>query len=175
LLTSSPALIDLVVMDYLVRKFPHANSGQLSWARSRAVCGPTLAFIAIRKLKLHKLLLINNVELSIAISRYVPILEDLCATEIVTKGWKHDPPKALSDALESTLGAVLVDMAWNYDRASAVVHYVLEEVLEVLTPDLPKDPVSELMTWVAKSGCHHIRFQYALLCYLPWAVTDTEL
>jgi endoribonuclease Dicer len=153
------ALIDLVVMDYLVRKFPHANSGQLSWARSRAVCAPALAFVAVQKLKIHKLLLINNVELSIAMARYIPILEELTAAEIVTKGWKHDPPKALSDALESTLGAVLVDCAWSYDLAAAVTEYVLEDILEVLTPDLPKDPVSELMTWIAKAGCREVRFQ----------------
>jgi endoribonuclease Dicer len=153
------ALIDVVVMDYLYRKFPKANSGQLSWARSRAVCGPALAYVAVRKLKLHKLILVNNVELSMAISRYVPLLEELSDNEIINRGWKHDPPKALSDVLESVLGAILVDSAWNYDIAASVTQYVLEDILEVLTPNLPKDPVSELMTWVAKAGCKHIRFQ----------------
>jgi endoribonuclease Dicer len=113
----------------------------------------------VRKLKLHKLILVNNVELSMAISRYVPLLEELSDNEIINRGWKHDPPKALSDVLESVLGAILVDSAWNYDIAASVTQYVLEDILEVLTPNLPKDPVSELMTWVAKAGCKHIRFQ----------------
>jgi endoribonuclease Dicer len=116
----------------------------------------------VNRLQLHKLLLVNNVELSIAIGRYVPILEDLSMTEILHKGWKHDPPKALSDVLESVLGAVLVDSAYNLDITAAVVEYVFKDVLEVLSPDLPKDPMSELMTWVAKAGCQQVRFKYVL-------------
>ena len=92
------ALIDLVVMNYLFKKFPRATSGQLSWARSRAVCSPALASVAVNRLGLHRMLLINNVELSIAISKYVPILEETSNEDIILNGWKHDPPKAISDA-----------------------------------------------------------------------------
>ena len=69
LLTVCIALLDLVVMRYLYNKFPTATSGQLSWARSRAVCAPALASVAVNVLGLHKPLLINNVELSMAIGK----------------------------------------------------------------------------------------------------------
>ncbi|KAL6308704.1 hypothetical protein BKA93DRAFT_725516 [Sparassis latifolia] len=153
------ALIDLVVMQYLFDKFPQATSGQLSWARSRAVCAPSLASVAVKRLGLHKLLLVNNVELSIAISKYVPVLEEISGADMINNAWKQDPPKAISDVLESVLGAVLVDTDWNFEKAAAITETVLEELLVVLSPDLPRDPVSELMVWVAQSGCRKISFR----------------
>ncbi|TBU24821.1 hypothetical protein BD309DRAFT_1080474 [Dichomitus squalens] len=152
------AFIDMVVTEYLYRKFPSATSGQLSWARSRAVCGPAFASIAVKRLGLHKILLINNVELSMAISKHVPILEEITDEEIIINGWKHDPPKALSDVLESVLGALFVDCDYNYDKAAAITEMVLGDLLAALRPDLPKDPVTELMVWVAQSGCRCISF-----------------
>ncbi|KZT24079.1 P-loop containing nucleoside triphosphate hydrolase protein [Neolentinus lepideus HHB14362 ss-1] len=155
------ALIDLVVMHYLFRKFPQATSGQLSWARSRAVCAPALASVAVKKLSLHQILLVNNVELSMAISKYVPVLEETTPENIVNHGWKHDPPKALSDVLESVMGAILVDSAYDYDRASVIAEAVMQDVLEVLSPDLPRDPVSELMISTARAGCRKMSYRKA--------------
>jgi len=157
------ALIDIVVMKYLFDKFPQATSGQLSWARSRCVCAPALAAVAIKRLGMHKSALINNVALSSAINRYVPVMEAITFQDIVDKGWKHDPPKAISDVMESILGAVLVDSAWNFDVAAAVTEFVLSDVLEVLTPTLRKDPVSDLMIWTSCSGCRRITFQKSQL------------
>ncbi|THG95342.1 hypothetical protein EW026_g6294 [Hermanssonia centrifuga] len=153
------ALIDLVVMRYLYNKFPEANSGQLSWARSRSVCAPALASVAVNHLGLHKMLLVNNVELSIAIGKYIPILESTSSEEIIRNGWKHDPPKAISDVLESVLGAVFVDMNFDFEKAAVIVESVLQDLLVVLSPDMPRDPVSELMVWSAKAGCRKITFR----------------
>lgn len=146
-------------MKYLIHKFPKATSGQLSWARSRAVCAPALAAVAIKRLKMHKSALINNVGLSSAISRYVSVLEATSFQDIVDKGWKHEPPKAISDVLESIVAAVLVDSAYNYEMAESVTEYVMSDILEILTPTLRKDPVSDLMIWTAGSGCRRIAFK----------------
>lgn len=148
-------------MRYLYRKFPHATSGQLSWARSRAVCAPALASVAIKSLSLHKILLVNNVELSMAISRHIPILTKISNEDIIVNGWKQDPPKAISDVLESVLGAVLVDSDYDFERACSVAEITLQPLLEVLTPNLPRDPVSELMIWAAQSGCRKISYRSA--------------
>lgn len=147
------------MLKYLFDKFPNANSGELSWARSRAVCAPALASIAIKRLDMHKTILINNVGLSSAISRYVPVLEELTFEDIVHKGWKHDPPKAISDVLESIVGAVLVDSGYNYELTVAVTEILLEDLLCVLTPSLQKDPISDLMIWTSVSGCRRIAFR----------------
>ncbi|KAH8100190.1 hypothetical protein BXZ70DRAFT_174315 [Cristinia sonorae] len=153
------ALVDLVTMRYLYNKFPNATSGQLSWARSRAVCAPALASVAIKRLALHKMVLINNVELSIAISRYVPVLEEAASIDIIHNGWKQDPPKAISDVLESVLGAVLVDCGWDIEKAGVITENVLSDLLTVLSPNMPRDPVSDLMVWTAQSGCQKISFR----------------
>jgi endoribonuclease Dicer len=159
MLTWNLAVIDLVVMSHLFERFPAATSGQLSAARSRAVCGPTLASVAVNRLGLHKHLLINNVELSTAITRHIPLLETLSPEDAILKGWKYDPPKALSDVLESLVGAVLVDSAYNFEKTASVVEVVMSDVLAVLTTTLPRDPVSELMIWAATEGCKRIAFQ----------------
>ncbi|KAI0792736.1 hypothetical protein C8Q75DRAFT_579347 [Abortiporus biennis] len=152
------ALADLVVLSYLYRKFPKAAPGQLSWARSRAVCAPALALVAVKHLGLHRMMLVNNVELSMAISNHVPVLEQLSFEDIVHDGWKHDPPKALSDVLEGVLGAVLVDCNFDFEKASVVTENILRDLLEVLTPDLPRDPISSLMVWSQQAGCQKIHF-----------------
>lgn len=96
-------------MRYLFAKFPAANSGELSWARSRAVCSPALAWVAVQKLGIQRTMLINNQELSHSISHYVPVLLATSSKEIIHKGWKYEPPKVLSDVFESIIGAILVD------------------------------------------------------------------
>jgi len=50
-------------------------------------------------------------------------MEAITFQDIVDKGWKHDPPKAISDVMESILGAVLVDSAWNFDVAATVTEF----------------------------------------------------
>lgn len=149
------------MVNYLYKKFRTATSGQLSWARSRTVCAPALAYVAVNLLGLHKMLLVNNVELSIAISKYVPILQGLSPQDIIFDGWKLDPPKAISDVMESILGAMLIDMEYNYEKAEALAELVLKDLLDVLSPEMPRDPVSELMVWSAKAGCRKISFRYA--------------
>lgn len=103
-------------------------------------------------------MLINRVDLSEAINRYVPLLQATTGEEIVKRGWRYDPPKAISDVFESVMGAVLVDSAFNYERAAAVVEHVMEDVLLVLSPSLSLDPISELVTWLASSGCTKVSF-----------------
>ncbi|TRM59881.1 hypothetical protein BD626DRAFT_606328 [Schizophyllum amplum] len=147
------AVINLVVVEYLYRRFPHANSDQLTVPRARAVCNQGLSALSVKHLQLHKSLLVNNTELSMAIARHVPILEHMPYEEVLSKGWKLDPPKVLSDVFESVIGAVFVDSGYDYDRTAAVVEQAMESLLELLSPAMPRDPVSELLIWVGKSDC----------------------
>jgi hypothetical protein len=111
-------------------------------------------------------LLTNNVELSFAISRYVPLLEAVSGEDIVTSGWKYDPPKVLSDVLESVLGAILVDSAYNFEKVESVIEFVLGDILAALSPSLREDPVSDLIKWMARSGCRDISFRWVIR-YIP--------
>lgn len=157
---TSPAIIELVVTKYLFDKFPSATSQQLSRPRATAICSPTLAYLTVKRLGLHKMMLINSMDLSHALNVYVPLLEGLSGEEVVKAWWKLDPPKALSDVFESIIGAVLVDSGYDYEKTAAVVEYVMDDVLEALSPAAQMDPVSELTEWMAGSGCRSLRFEY---------------
>ncbi len=117
------------------------------------MCAAALAFLAVKHLGLHRLALINNVDLSMAIDDVVPTLEGLAPGDILAHGWKYHPPKALSDFFESVMGAVLVDSGFVYERAAAVAEGVMACLLDEVSPSLKQDPVTELHHWVAKVGC----------------------
>jgi endoribonuclease Dicer len=153
------ALLDLVVIKYLYDKFPGVTSHQLALPRTKAICAPALASLAVRRLGLHKIMLINCVDLTEEIERYVPLLQATSGEEMIKRGWRYDPPKALSDVFESVMGAVLVDSGYNYERAAVIVEYVMQDVLVALSPSVSRDPVSELMEWAAGSGCTVITFR----------------
>ncbi|KAF8158731.1 type III restriction enzyme [Pholiota molesta] len=153
------AILDLVVVKYLYDKYPEATSHQLALPRTKAICAATLANIAVRKLGLHNRMLLNNLDLNVAIEHYAPILAGVSGAEIVRSGWKFDPPKALT---------VLVDSGYDYDKTASIVEYVMDDVLEALSPDIAKDPVSEVMEWVAKSGCRQLAFKTELKTTERW-------
>ena len=147
------ALLDIVVVDYLYKRFPQASSAQLHMPKATVVCASALAFLAIKYLKAHTVALINNVELSMAIDEAVPVLEDLSPEDIVSHGWKYHPPKAISDLFESVMGAVLIDSGYDYERTAAVVEYVMRDLLALVSPAVKRDPITEMHQWVAKAGC----------------------
>jgi len=153
------ALLDLVVMSFLFEKYPSATSGQLTLARSRAVCAPTLATIGVKRLSLHQHILANNVALGKAMAKAVPVHLKMSYEEIVLEGWKYDPPKAMSDLVESIFGAILVDSGYDYERTQGVIERVMEPILNLLRPNLPRDPTSELMLSLARKGCRRAKFE----------------
>ncbi|KAF5386991.1 hypothetical protein D9615_001961 [Tricholomella constricta] len=153
------ALLDLVVVKYLYDKFPNATSHELALPKAKAVCAPALASVAVKRLGLHKIMLINRLDLTEAINAYVPLLESSSGQEIVERGWKYDPPKALSDVFESVMGAVLVDSAYNYEKAATVAEHVMEDILLALSPSVSRDPVSTLVEWIASVGCKRLSIE----------------
>ena len=157
------ALIELVVMRHLYRRFPKANSGDLTTAKGRLVRNSALASLAVKKLELHKVILLNNATLSTAIWSYAKLLQETSYAEIVINGWKYEPPKALGDVFESVMGAVFVDSGHNFEKFSVIVEMIMEELLNEIKMDLPLDPVSNLMIWMSKNGCRRVNFQYVSL------------
>ncbi|KAF8520186.1 hypothetical protein BU17DRAFT_46941 [Hysterangium stoloniferum] len=153
------ALIDLVVLEYLYKKFPHATSGQLTWAKSRAVWAPALTIIAIKQLELHKYLLSSNVELEMAIKKTALQHIGFGYEHIVLEGWRYELPKAISDIMESLCGAMLIDSGYDYEGVRAIIERLMMPILEVLRPNLPRDPTSELLLALAQQGCQRAKFQ----------------
>lgn len=155
------AVLSLAIMEHLYDRFEEATSYQLSLIRSKLVCNVALAWVAVKRLQLHKVILANSVSLNMAIDQYVPVLEAASAGDIIKTGWRYDPPKALSDVLESLLGAVYVDSAYNYEKTGAALLLVMEDLLDVVDLGVGEDPVSRLVRWTAGQGCHKVVIKYA--------------
>jgi endoribonuclease Dicer len=147
------AILDLVVVHYLYNKYPDAASEQLALPRTKAVCAQALAYLAVTKLELHRVVLINNLDLSKAIDSYVPHLQEASPQTIINTGWKFDPPKVLSDVFESVVGAVLIDTGYNYEKTTGIVEHIMEDILGILSPAVRLDPISTLVQWIAGSKC----------------------
>ncbi|KAF9068359.1 hypothetical protein BDP27DRAFT_1266587, partial [Rhodocollybia butyracea] len=147
------AILNLVVVHYLYNKYPGAASEQLALPRTKAVCAQALAYLAVRKLELHRVVLINNFDLSRAIDSYVPHLQEASPQTIINTGWKFDPPKVLSDVFESIVGAVLIDSGYNYEKTAGIVEGVMEDILDILSPAVRLDPISTLVQWIAAFKC----------------------
>ena len=159
----SLALIELVIMRHLYHRFPKATSGDLTTAKGRLVRNAALASVAVKKLELHKVMLLNNAGLNTAIWSSAKLLQETSYADIVVNGWKYEPPKALGDVFESVMGAVFVDSGHNFEKFSVIVEMIMEELLNEIAMDLPLDPVSNLMIWMSKNGCRRVNFQYVLL------------
>ena len=143
-----------------------ATSHELALPRTKAVCAPALAFLAIKKLGLHKVILVNQPDLIEAVNAYVPLFQATSGEEIITRGWRYDPPKVLSDVFESVMGAVLIDSGYNYEKTAAVVEHIMEDILTPLSPSVRRDPVSDLVEWMASMGCIKVAFEYVRSFYL---------
>jgi len=157
------ALIELVIMRHLYHRFPKATSGDLTTAKGRLVRNAALASVAVKKLEIHKVILLNNASLNAAIWSSAKLLQETSYADIVVNGWKYEPPKALGDVFESVMGAVFVDSGHNFEKFSVIVEMIMEELLNEIGTDLPLDPVSNLMIWMSKNGCRRVNFQYVLL------------
>ncbi|THH08707.1 hypothetical protein EW145_g2529 [Phellinidium pouzarii] len=146
------AVIELIVTSFLYRKFPEANSGQLTRTRSRAICNATLAALAVKRLSLHKYLLANNVTLSKDIAREVDNLSKHSYEAVAINSWSFDPPKVLGDIFESVMGAMFVDNGFDYAHVAPIIERIMENVLNILNLDMPDNPVGQLSEWIAKAG-----------------------
>ncbi|KAM6500954.1 type III restriction enzyme [Amanita muscaria] len=153
------AVLSLAIMEHLFTRFNEATPHQLSVLRSKVVCNVALAWAAVKRLELQNILLANSVNLNIAISECVPVLEATSAEDIVRNGWRYHPPKALSDVVESVIGAILVDSGYDYDKTATIVLLVMQDLLAVLDLDEVENPVSKLLDWSASQGCRGVKFR----------------
>ncbi|KAG8919295.1 Dicer-like protein 1 [Tulasnella sp. 418] len=153
------ALVEQFFTHHLFHKYPLAPPGKLTNARCRAVCNTTLAAVAIKRLSLDKTILHSSATLSEAMAEAREILENIPYKDIVRNTWKYSPPKALGDLTESILGAVFVDSHYDLGLMYTVLERVVGEVLMEVHPNVPEDPVSELMIYVSRHGCTKVKIQ----------------
>ncbi|KAF8610458.1 hypothetical protein BDV93DRAFT_430981 [Ceratobasidium sp. AG-I] len=146
------SLVDLYVLRYMYLKFEKMTPGQMTWARSRLVNATTFGKLGVG-LGLHKYMLTHSVALQKAMTSFATEVTDISFEEILVSCWKIDAPKAISDVFESIFGAIFVDSRFNLELTFGILDRVMSEIMKYISPDMPGDPTSELIRWVAAQGC----------------------
>lgn len=133
-------------------KFDKMTPGQMTWARSRLVNATTFGKLGVG-LGLHKCMLTHSAALQKAMASFAVEVADISFEEILVSCWKIDAPKAISDVFESIFGAIFVDSSFNLELTFEILNRVMSDILKYISPDMPGDPTSELVRWVASQGC----------------------
>ncbi len=116
-------VLSLIISEYLMKRYPNENEGDLSKRHAALVSGETLAEIAL-KVGIDKVLRLSSGE------------ENL--------GGKNNK-RNLENSLEALVGAIYLDS--DYEHTKEFVFKFWQEFLEKnIMP--PKDPVSELQEFV---------------------------
>ncbi len=130
------AVLDLVIGEYLFRKFPQLPEGELTKARARIVCEATLAHCAT-KIGLGKYLLLGK-------------------GEDGTGGRQR--PSILADAFEAVIGAVYLDS--GYDSVARFIQNSLSnELLLVRQGDYTNDYKTLLQEIVQRDSEQRITYE----------------
>ncbi|GAA5979009.1 hypothetical protein JCM5350_004204 [Sporobolomyces pararoseus] len=145
-----------------VRLFPIAASTTprlLTFRRAMLVSNPTLALLAIRKLRIHKSILHNSPLLETAIREAVEYAEktdwkDVVAGDLI---WVWSPPKVLGDVFEAILAVIFIDSGFDLDTVFAVLDKIYEDIMPfVATETERRDPHSRLLMWKDVHACRQI-------------------
>src|SRR5258708_37940014 len=138
LVTLIVQVIDLLVTKYLFLAYPDATPGQITWAKSRSVCNPTLGTLSARALSLHKYMLSMSPKLEASIHSYIEQSKDVQYAQLVVETWNWDPPEPLSDLFDAVMGAVSgapgVDLHTTFDVLETLIVRGLSVVGALMPP-----------------------------------------
>jgi ribonuclease-3 len=131
------AVLALVVVEFLYKKYPHKEEGELTNMKSLVVSRKILARIA-RALKLGDFILMSESE---------------------EKSGGRNRPSIISDALEAIIGAIYVDGGLDYAEAF-IKETVLENFEEIISDELHTNFKSMLLEYAQSQNlgtpCYHV-------------------
>lgn len=130
------AVLDLAVGDYLYRQFPAMPEGELTKARARIVCEPTLAACA-NKLGIGEYLLLGK-------------------GELITGGRQRI--SILADAFEAIIGAIYLDSGYA-NATQFVVAHLANELALVESGDYVSDYKTSLQEVIQRNGDKRIAYE----------------
>lgn len=124
------AILNLVVSQYLYKKYPNHPEGELTKIRAKVVCESSLAYAA-KKIEIGKFLLLGKGEES-------------------TGG--RDRESILADAAEAIVGAIYMDSDFETTNRALLRNFEFDIVHAVAKGDLFIDYKTELQEIVQKNG-----------------------
>ncbi|SCZ92562.1 BZ3500_MvSof-1268-A1-R1_Chr5-2g07980 [Microbotryum saponariae] len=166
------ALLDYWATDRIFKVFENATPRHLTFMRALLVSNPTLAFLSIRKLDLHKTILHGSASLELAMLEAQEQAESMTWAMVLTGDmtWLWSPPKVLGDAFEAILGAIFLDGGCRLEPVFATLDRIYAEVMPLMRNVETRDPLSRLLIHSQANGCQKTRVKVARV---PDAVVRT--
>ena len=161
------AVLDMVCIDWLFNKFENRNPQWLTEHKMAMVSNKFLAAVAV-VLGFDKFISATTTKLLIEISRYAERVRSAMKSggdDLRRDFWTEidEPPKALSDLVESYIGAVIVDSEFDYAEAESFFEkHILWffEDMEIYDNFANKHPTTFLHKKLTEYGC----LNYKLMC-----------
>ncbi|SCV72586.1 BQ2448_4123 [Microbotryum intermedium] len=157
------ALLDYWATDRIFKVFEHATPRHLTFMRALLVSNPTLAFLAIRKLDLHKTILHGSASLEVAMLEAQEQAESMTWEMVLTGDmtWLWSPPKVLGDAFEAILGAIFLDGGCRLEPVFDTLDRIYAEVMPLMRNVETRDPLSRLFIHSQANGCQKTKVKVA--------------
>jgi endoribonuclease Dicer len=161
------AVLDMVCINWLFNKFENRNPQWLTEHKMAMVSNKFLAAVAV-VLGFDKFISATTTKLLVDISRYAEQVRSVMKAGgdcLRRDFWTEidEPPKALSDLVESYLGAVIVDSEFDYGEAELFFEKHLLwffEDMEIYDSFANRHPTTFLHKKLTNYGC----MNYKLMC-----------
>ncbi|KAI7902630.1 uncharacterized protein BX663DRAFT_509905 [Cokeromyces recurvatus] len=148
------AVLDLCVTRYLFKKYPAATPNKLHNLRKSCVNNEILSTLCIQLRLQHHIRHFSS-RLITAIQNF-----EMTLTENIHGGsgefWLHsNPPKVLSDVIESLIGAVYVDSGFDLKKVEELFERWLKPLLDQhISPEtIQVHPLSQFKEYIQEYGC----------------------
>ncbi|KAG0263513.1 Dicer-like protein 1 [Mortierella polycephala] len=178
------AVLDMLVAEYWVEKYPISGPGLIHLIKSASVNNQILGLLSIQ-LGLHQHILHASSTLGADIHRAVQTLEDATEDakaskdgELVGEYWDgFNFTKVLGDILESVLGAVYVDSGWDFAVVKALFDRAILPTLRkhISMETLKPNPITALIHRVQGDGCQKVTLKNVTAVTGSGSPTDNTL
>ncbi|KAJ9125519.1 hypothetical protein QFC22_000480 [Naganishia vaughanmartiniae] len=155
------AVLDMIVVERMYRKYPHADPSELTRRKQAIVSNATLGWLSVVDLGLA-VHIQHNAQQAIPrlILEAMDMFQEIDAEALLNEHWEYHPAKFLADVVESIIGAIFVDVGHDYEATKNVVIPLIQKVLVASDTCRIECPIMELMAWAgSKYKCQKIRFE----------------
>ncbi|KAI0091960.1 hypothetical protein BDY19DRAFT_1027492 [Irpex rosettiformis] len=181
------AVLDMLTVSYIFEKYPHSTPGTLSLLKSAMVSNQTLAALCVLT-SLHEAVQCGG-DIGRAITAYGKRINGLKAQEYKSatterrlpgQFWLEvEPPKILSDIIESVLGAIFVSEKFNIHSVQPIFDKVFKPfyLRHIRLQTLSPHPTTTLFELFQAEHCHAHRIRKEVhgrnvYCYVVVHETD---